>query len=296
MMRRRLNSRPRALLAATLLPAALLCSAPFSHAEVPNNIEDIKRESRIFNDVLGAALRQQLRGDTRVTQMRTDYLPHQGVLISMTLNTPWLKYDSNGEPQFEFHGEISLPEIPAMVSNILQDLQLNASPYEPESLEELRALREEQRSLRSESRSKRSELRAQRRLLARSEGRQERQHVENEVETLEKELNLLEEQYEALSNEIEMHYDALRDAPEPPPAPQPANQSQPQLEPDEVFAQAICDYGQTLKSLRANEYLTLAVRRGQQSEYFVFRMDEVKRCTGSNGATRLLANATRYSS
>lgn len=280
-----------------ILGGLLLALSQTGSAREPDNLEDIQREARIVKDVMQSALRQELRGNTRVTQVQAEYLPRQGVLVSVTMNTPWLHFDDKGEPTFEFHGNISIPEIPAMVTNILQDLQLNVSPYEPEALEELRDLRDEQRDLRMSSREKRSELRSQRRALVRAEDGKESEEVEREIKQLEEELALLDKQYETLSRDIEAHYQRLRQAP-PPPAPQPASEAPAPMLPEEldaVFAQAVCDYGATLKSLRGDEYLTLAVRRGKQSEYLAFRMEQVNECSRNNmSAERLLNAAYRY--
>ena len=244
------------------------------------------------------ALQQELRRNIRVTTVAAEYLPRQGVLLSITLNTPWLRYDDQGDPTIEFHGNISLPEIPAMVSNILQDLQINVAPYEPEALEELRDLREEQRELRMESREKRSALRATRRALVRSEDRDDKAELEAEIQVLEQELALLDQQYDTLAQDIEMHYQELRENPVAPPAPQPARNPTPDAKEDnleEILAQAVCDYGATLKHVDSDEYLTLAVRRGRQSEYFAFEMAEVVRCNRSSiNPGKLLQEAYRY--
>ena len=262
-----------------------------------NDIEAHQRETRIVADVMRSALRQELRQDVRVTNVSAEYLPKQGVLLSVTLNTPWLKIDERGEPHFEFHGNISLPEIPAMVNNILQDLQINVAPYEPEALEELRDLREEQRELRSEARDTRAELRSERRDLIRSEGDHERGQIESEIARLEEQLSRIDAHYDQLTAEIETQYQRMREVRDVvPTAPTPVTPQPPQpVDVEEVLTQAVCDYGSTLKSLNSQEFLTLAVRKGKSTSYYAFRMEHVDACNKGNlKVPRLLELAYQY--
>lgn len=272
----------------------MLSIAATTSARVPDDLEQIQRETRIVQEVLQSALRQELRGELRVTRVEAEYLAQQGVFIEVTLNTPWLKIDDRGEPTFQFHGDISIPEIPAMVTNILQDLQINVAPYEPEALEELRELRDEQRELRMEGREHRAELRAKRRELVREQDEDDRQELQQEITQIEKQLELIDQQYDALTLEIEQHYAQLRAKPVPPPAPQVATAATPP-DVDTVLSQAVCDYGSTLKALHSEDYITLAVRKGRNSRYLAYRMDHIKECSRGNiKAERLLQLAYQY--
>ena len=263
----------------TALLFALLVSVSTS-AATPPNVKAIQRETKIMEDVMHAALRQELRHNVRVTRLDAEYLAPQGVLISLSLNSPWLKYGHDGEPSFEFHGNISLPEIPAMVTNILEDLQINIAPYEPETLEELRDLRDEQRELRMDARKQRTKLRSHRRALVREDDDGDRRELEREIRALEQELQLVEQQYDSLSQEIEQQYQSLRNVPEPPAVPRPASAKEPQqVNIEALLAQAVCDYGATLKSLDDDQYITVAVRRGSESQYMSFQMQDVERCS-----------------
>ena len=279
----------------TLLSILLLTTSLPLTARSPDDLQDILRETRIVADVLNSALRQELRKDLRVTQLDAQYLAAQGGLVSVKLNSPWLKFDERGEPEFEFHGNISLPEIPAMVNDILNELEINMSPYEPETLEDLRELREEQKQLRMDIRESRSVLRTKRRELVRTASNEshKRDTLEEEIQRLQDELKLLEEQNGALSDEIDSQYNALKDVPA---APQPARAPAPP-EPvvlDDVLAQAVCDYGATLKSLPDGQFLTLAVHRGKSTAYYAFRMDHVKTCNRGGRVDVLLDRAYQY--
>ena len=264
-------------------------------ARTPDDLPQIQRETRIVEEVLQSALREEFRRELRVTRVEAEYLAPQGVLVAITLNTPWLQIDERGETSFQFHGDISLPEIPAMVTNILEDLQIRVAPYEPEALEELRELREEQRALRMEGREQRSELRAKRRALVRTDDRDDKRDLEQDIERIEEQLALIDRQYDGLSEEIERQYAHLREQPPAPkPAPKPARTDQP-LNVDMIMAQAVCDYAGTLKSLDSDQYLTLAIRKGHHSRYLAFQLGDINQCSRGNlSAERLLRDAYQY--
>lgn len=283
----------------TLLSSAMLTSTE-TQAREPNKLDDIQRETRIVADVMRAALRDQLRGELRLTDVEAQYLARQGVLITVSLNTPWLKISDNGESSFEIHGDIRLPEIPAMVENILHELEIKVAPYEPEALQELRDLRAEQRALRMEGRGIRAQLRDRRRALVRvrEEDDDRKEEVQQEIAQLEKQLSVVDQQYDEMTGEIEQHYQHLKEpasntasAPEPP---------EPPVLPvvvEDVIANTACDYGGTLKSLSSDEYLTMSVKRGKQTSYFAFRMDHVYQCSNRNmKPSRLLELAYQYES
>ncbi len=282
-----------------MLVSSVLLTTTETQAREPSKLSDIQRETRIVADVMRAALRDQLRGELRLTDVEAQYLARQGVLITVTLNTPWLKINDNGESSFEFHGDIRLPEIPAMVENILHELEIKVAPYEPEALQELRDLRAEQRALRMEGRGIRAQLRERRRALVRVRDEEDdrKEEVQQEIAQLEKQLSVVDQQYDEMTGEIEEHYQHLKEpattisasAPEPPPAPAPP------VVVEEVISNTACDYGGTLKSLSSDEYLTMSVKRGNQTTYFAFRMDHVYQCSQRNmKPDRLLGLAYQY--
>ena len=151
-------------------------------------------------------------------------------------------------------------------------------PYEPESLEELRDLRDEQRELRLDQRKIRSNLRKTRRSLVRADEDDEREELSKEIVSMEAELAEVSTQYDTLSIEIDQQYQQLRDYRDGYTSPQPPES--PDL--DTLIAQTACDYGATLKSLRNDEYLTIALRRGEANEYYAFLMEHVKSCSNQN--------------
>ena len=283
------------VLSSVLLSAvATIFAAPADAREIAD-LQDIKRETRIVSDVIRSSLRDQLNGDVRVTSISAEYLARQGVHVSVTLNTPWLKIDGSGEPSFDFHGDVRVVEIPEMVSNILNDLQLNIPPYEPEALEDLKALREEQRELRRDSRELRSDLREKRRDLVRADHGHEEEELKEEIASLEKQLQTVEVQYNELTSEIDATYDELKAPSVRAPATQVVKNQQEPVDVPLTIAQTACDYGSLLKSLKSDEFLTISIRRSKSVEYFAFQMDHVRECGRDNmRAERLLTLAYQY--
>ncbi|NKC01335.1 MAG: hypothetical protein GKR90_22945 [Pseudomonadales bacterium] len=280
------------LFVAALLSVGLL-TTPVSAREI-SDLNNIQRETRIVSDVIRAALRDQLRRDVRVTSLSAEYLARQGVLVSITLNTPWIKIGEEGEPSFDFHGNVTMVEIPEMVTNILQDLQIHIPPFEPESIEDLKALREEQRELRRDARELRSDLREKRRELVRRDDDDD--ELNERVAILEAELATVESQFNELSAEIDATYQELK-APTTPSisTTQAVNNKREPIDLAMIVAQTACDYGDTLKSLNSDEYLTFSLRRGKTTEYFAFEMNHVRQCSGDERRVeRLLDLAYRY--
>ena len=282
-------------IARCLLACLTLALPTIATAREIDNLAEITREARIVADVMKSALRNELSNGIRVTSVSAEYLAKQGVLISVRLNAPWLTIN-NGDAAIAINGQINLEEIPSMVENILSDLQIDLSPYEPESLETLRELRAEQRDLRLEQRDIRAQLRTLRRELVRADESSERQKVQRQIENLERELVAVDTQYDALAKDIDIQYKSLRDyrdrvdTPESPNPP--ATQS---IDIDALVARTVCDYGATLKSLGSEDYLTVALRRENSTRYFAFKMDYVDSCgRGDMRAERLQERAYTY--
>lgn len=262
-----------------------------------DNLDAINRETRIVADVMKSALRSELGKSVRVTNVTAEYLAKQGVLVTVRLNANWLTIN-DGNSGFEINGQIDLEQIPNMVEKILNDLEIDLSPYEPESLETLRDLRTEQRELRSEQRNIRAELRTLRRELVRADIAEAQRRVQSQIDGLERELVAADAQYDALAEEIDVQYKDLRDyrdvieAPKPPQTP-----STNPTDIDALIARAVCDYGGTLKSLGAEDYLTVALRRDNNARYMAFKMDNVDSCSrGDMRAERLQELAYVYDS
>ncbi len=270
----------------TLFLLIVLTGFTHAFAREPDDLEDIQRELRIVSDVFKSALRDELRDDMRVTSVDAQYLAQQGVLLSVTVNTPYMNIGHDGSRSFEIDGRrISIPQIPSMVEDILQDLQIDITPYEPEALEELRDLRSEQRELRLEQREIRSDLRSKRRDLVRAEDRDKRENIQEDIDDLERELTAIDAQYDALAADIDGQYQRLRDYRDG--YSHPESEEAPEI--DTLIARTVCDYGGTLKSLKEENYLTVALQRGQSNRYYAFRMNHVDSCSNGNmKAERLL--------
>ncbi len=281
-----------------VLAAASLTLPDATWARTPERLAEVQREMRIVADVMKSVLRDELEDDARVTRVSAQYLARQGVLISVSLNSPWFTVNENGERAFQFDGQISIPrvpEIPRMVEDILSELEIDISPYEPQALEELRELRAEQRELRLQQRETRSLLRQKRRDMVRAESTDDEDseaRLDREIDGLEEELEVLEQQYEELSNQIDAQYDDLRDHRDVYAKPR---ETKSDAEIDAVIAQAACDYGATLRALGGDEFLTIALTRGDATNYYAFRMNHIKECSNDNmRSARLLELAYQY--
>lgn len=269
-----------------------LCLPSISIARTIDNIDNILRETRIVADVINSALRNEMKDGVRVSNVTAQYLAKQGVLVAVRLNAPWLTINDS-DTSININTQINLEEIPTMVENILNDLEIEVSPFEPEALEALRSLRTEQRELREEQRHIRAKLRENRRRMVRAKEDDEREEVKEEIKDLERELAAVGAQYDALAKDIDRQYQELRDyrgGHREPPQPKVNKEDY-----DEMIAQVACDYGSTLKSLSSENYLTIALHRDTTTNYYAFKMDHIYSC-GRNDmrAERLLELAYRY--
>lgn len=275
----------------SLIVAALILIPASSYARTIDNVAAIQREARILADVMNSSLRGEMSEGVRVSSVRAEYLAKQGVLVSVRLNAPWLTINDN-DTAVEINGQINLQEIPSMVEDILAELQIDVSPYEPEALEVLRSLRTEQRELREEQREIRSKLRESRRALVRATEDDERAEEQDEIDELERELLAVGAQYDALATDIDIQYQELRDYRGGGSTPAPKRDA-PNY--DELIARTVCDYGATLKSLSAQNFLTVALRRDETTDYYAFKMDNIYSCSnGDTSVERLLELAFQY--
>ena len=293
MTKRNLHATLTANYACVALVCLLSC-LPVNAREL-DNLEALQRETRIAADVMRAVLRDQLPKGIRATTVNAEYLAHQGVLLSIKLNTPWLVINDN-ETKFAFNGQIDLQDIPAMVENILAELQIDVAAYEPEVIDTIRELRDEQRELRMEQRELRSLLRNTRRELVRADSDKERRDLEKDIAEIERELQAAYAQYETLNRDIDAQYNVLKDYR----GAVPPSQDTPPVPPtqlSDIIATTVCDYGATLRSLDDHHYLTVALRREHNAEFYVFEMAAVFDCShGDIDAERLLELALRYNS
>ncbi len=276
----------------TLAVAVILltCITP-AQARTLENLEQIQRETRIIADVLRSSLRNELRKQMRITSVAAEFLPRQGVLVSINMNAPWLRIN-DGENAIEINGNVTLSEIPAMVENILADLHIDVDTYEPEAVAELRELRSEQREVRQQQRDLRKSLREQRRELVRAEESDEREEIEQQIGELERDLAAAEVHYGSLAQDIEMQYQELKDFRGGSSKPKQAFDN----DWDQLMARNACDYGPTLKGLRNDNYLTFALRRNDTIHYYTYLMEHVSDCGQGDMRTERLAElAYRYS-
>lgn len=250
-------------------------------AREPHELGVIERETRIAANVFESALRSEWQGELRVSSVSADYLADQGVVFSVRVSKPWISIREDGRNRIDIDGgQISIPEIPRIVEDILDKLDIEIEPFEPEALEDLRALRAEQRELRLEQRDIRSSLRVKRRELVRADEELERDVVKIEISELERELAAVDAQYEALRDDIEAQMELIGELSRRQETSAP-NESAPDMA--ATVAKVVCDYGATLKSLDDDdEHISFVIREGDESSYFVFKADHVTDCSDDN--------------
>ena len=284
-----------------LVAAACMIVSP-AHAEPPPHLDALKREMRIVEDVFDAAL-----GDVpgvRVGAVEADYLAGQGVLLSLSLRTPWLGPAGHGP----LHGkrvvriirdqDMAVP-VPDMVHEILADLELNLDvpmlAHRSRDLSALRELREEQRALRNQQRKVRQRVWDAR--LGAS-GAPAKEAAADAVTALEEELQRLEDEDEALEARIDAEYEKLASTREAEEVEVSATaDAAPDADFDTALARAVCDYGATLKSLPRDEHLSVRVRERDGDTFHVFGFDDVIECQrGEVTPDELLGKSVSYSS
>ena len=254
-----------------LIPATLAAViATPGLAREPDDFEQMKREIKIAEDVIEAALRASLEEEFRVSEVDANYLADQGVLINVSLTN---RSDSH---DLEITG---LDQIPTVVQNILNKVQIEIEPYEPEELAELRDLREEQRQIRNQQRNVRRDLRSKRSQLSRADGDNVAE-IDDEIMVLEEELAALEHDYAILETDIDHQYERVREARRMPEPREPASPEFTDIA--DAISRVACDYGATLRSLENDENLSFIVNERRYDTILVYRHRDVIECQREN--------------
>lgn len=278
-------SLPTLMLLASLAP---LPFAPAAGAREVSDLEEILQELAIAKDVFSSAMAHAVGPRLKVTGVEAEYLPKQGVLVSMNIVQPWIDVESFKDRSIDLSTEVqTLHDVPELVAEIMTELNMAIAPYDPVVLEELRDLREEQKTVRTAQRKLRAQLREARRAKNRRDD--DAVELDEHIAELETELDALVDDYEALNADIDELYDTLKEEPA-------AGQVAPAaMEIDDAVAETACNYGDTLRSLGSQDFLTLAVGLKDEKRYYVFRKEQLRECRRGNiSAERLLERAWRY--
>jgi len=282
-----------ALAALVLLTVAAATSgaAPAAGSREPDGYRQIDRELRIGADVLRAALADALPESRQVLEVEAGYLADQGVLVIVEMASPWFRIDGR---RYDVDPRItSLEQIPAMVQEILGELELGLAPEQVEDLKELRAIRESQRGVRAEQRALRAQLREKRRALLRAGDTGAADALTHEIEALQAELAAVEEDERALEQDAV----TVRDTLETPERRPNGDQNDAPANLDDAIAESVCAYGATFKTLSGEQRVNVLVRQAGASRYYVFRMAEVRKCQeGDVTPEALLAESFVYES
>lgn len=287
-----------------MVVAACLIVSP-AHAEPPPHLDALQREMGIVEDVVEAALRDV--PGVRVGAVEADYLAGQGVLLSLSLRTPWLGPAGHSPARpGPMHGtqvvriirdqDMAVP-VPDMVHEILADLELNLDlpmfAHRALDLSALRELREEQRALRNQQRKVRQRIWGARLEMAEGDGAEDAAAT---VAALEEELQRLETEDDALEARIDAEYETLTASREAEEVEASATaDASPAADFDTALARAVCDYAATLKSLPRDEHLSVRVRARDGVTFHVFTFDDVVACQrGAVTPKELLGKGVSY--
>ena len=278
------------LLVALVTGVGAPAAAPAASPREPDEYGQIRRELRIGSDVLRAALADALPESRRVLDVEAGYLAGQGVLVVVDLGSPWFRVGGRGidvDPDLT-----SLEQIPAMVQEILDELNLGLSRHQVEDLKELREIREAQRAVRAEQRALRSQLREKRRTLQRTGDDRAADVLRGEIDALQADFAAAEDEERTLEEDAATVRETVDR-----PADQAARAAAPAASLDVAVAEAVCGYGATFKSLAAQQRLNVLVRQARVSRYFVFEMAQVRKCqAGGMDAAELLGESLVYES
>lgn len=259
------------------------------HAGEVDHLDALDRELAIAEDVFEAALRNSLDSGVRVADVEAHYLAKQGALISF-------RASRQHSGRLHDHGDGPFSAFEPRIRQLLDNLQISTASYDPDDLAELRELREEQRDIRNEQRSLRRRLRSLRAEAARAED-SEREASAAKIAAHERELEALQTEYAGLDADIDAEYErqrSLRNRPQAQPS-RPPEESFQDADLDRAVVQAVCDYGATLKSLPADEFLTVTVRQRRERTFYVFPKRDVVACQRESIAVETLRErATVY--
>ena len=161
----------------------MLCAVvtPFGTPPVDaREVDDLavlQRKVAVAEEAISSSMRRTLRDTLRVSNVESGYLARRGVLIFMDVSASWVSVKRrNSDLQISADLD-SLADIPEMVQDIIEQLDITIAPYAPEELEALGELRNEQRELRDQRRDIYADLRHDRRAMVRA---REEEPCENE--------------------------------------------------------------------------------------------------------------------
>jgi len=271
-----------------LSAAVLLVLACAATAKPVADMEEVLQELEIGKDVFRSAMSHAIGSHLRVTGVDAEFLPQQGVLVTMSVVQPWIDVDQFTERSIDLSTEVeSLHDVPELVYEIMTELNMAIAPYDPELLEELRELRAEQKVVRSAQRALRSQLREARRAKNRAED--DAAEMDEHISELEVELDTLVDDYEALNGDIDAVYAQLQERRRTP-----GHQSA-AMNVDQAVADTACNYGDSFKSIGAQQYLNVTVRLKESTNYYAFKMENVYACRRGDITTdQLLDSGWQY--
>ena len=287
----------------------LLASSALFALQVSANApyQELKNQLEIFTGILSTAVDQQLDDQAKLHDFRYTYVKNQGVIYRARLGTSGWRFVAPDIPEPPLP-----PEAPEM-GDFARDLELDVvveqglrsahrilSKLSGEYSEEWFELNEKQRDLAWDIRDGERELRDlefQLRNASDSEKAKltkRRNDLAQELEYFREQQAQIKAQADALKQQLKEEQEKVREQ-------RIKTRDQSIAAAEQLLTKTLCDYGITLKSLPADEYVTFIIEGADNSlgerrrdRVYVFAKQALDSCSGDSGATELLEQAQPY--
>ena len=279
----------------TLVTTSLLCTSVLMAK--PLDISQQEKDMRIMRGIITSSLEESKEDFPGRPNVKSTYLADQGYLFTIRLNglsgfgIPGVAGWDGGRLELDIPEIIeeafnaidyddvvapTPPEAPDVVDAITSEFGYKQSEESRELQQKLRELREEQRDLRRETYDLSRDVR-------RAKEAEERKAIESKLAKTKAELQQKKEAYnkmlgnyktERLSKQIRRSDKAIN-----------------------AIMETICDYGQTMRSMKKNEKLNLLIQGGvtadgeRESQMYIFNQKDIRDCRDAN---KLKKQATYY--
>ncbi len=281
----------------TLIGLMALGVTPLVLAQQPP-VQEALREVAVMRNIFNAVLEQdgkagqQRQGSDRVRLNDALYLAHQGMVFNFSFGGPGRFFMGGGGgdmmgfnmPNMALLGEMLDMEMPEMGERFtIRAFQGGADPADPYQ-RQLQDMRQQLRQQHGEIRETQRELRDLMRQTR--NGSQDEQVLRTEMEALQAQLQSMQDAVQSTQDNYRQLQQEYREE-----NAQALNAGK--REKSALVFQALCDYGNTLRSLGSGEYVTLVFRHYLDDEdmAFVIPGGALRDC--ASGET-LAASATRY--
>jgi len=290
-----------------LLSLAVASAFYGAAAQANEPYSELKNQLEIFTGIIQTAARQSGDDEARLSDFRYTYVRDQGVIYRVRLGQSGWRFVAPDAP------EPPMPPEAADMGEFARDLQLDVvveqglrtahrilSKLSGEYSEEWFELSEKQRDLAWDIREQERELRDIEFRLRNAEDSEkaeltrERNEIKRQLDELRAEQSALREKSEALKQELKAEREKIRQQ-------QIETRDKAIANAEQLLSKTLCDYGITLKALPQDEFVTFILEGADNSagerrrdRVYVFAMDDIRECSGNDGAVDLIEAAKPY--